>query len=244
MQLRKDNLRRAGDGPKRILLVDDHPLVREAIGMLIGADPQQTVVVGEAGSAAEGMRLVAERHPDLVVLDVSLPGANGIEVCKDIRAQFPGVRVLVLSMHEEDLYAERALRAGAQGYVVKSEPGAVVVEAINRVLSGELYVSQALASRLLKQMVTSHTPDDHRSGVERLSDRELSVFADLGNGLSSAEIAAKLKLSIKTVQTYRQNIRHKLGLRHNSEVVRYATRWAMGEGRPAGTALPGSPFPG
>jgi DNA-binding NarL/FixJ family response regulator len=213
---------------KRILLVDDHPLVREAITTLIEGHPG-LIVAGEASSATEAMRLLEGTKPDLILLDITLPGANGIEVIKDVCARHPGTRILVLSMHDEASYAERALRAGARGYIMKHQPGAVVMDAIQRVLSGELYVSPAMTSLLLTQMVSGHTGKDQRSGVERLSDRELGVFADIGNGFSSAEIAAKLHLSIKTVQTYRQHIKDKLGLRHSGDIVRCATEWVLNE---------------
>lgn len=215
--------------PKKVMIVDDHPLVRDGIAALIRATPGLQVSA-EEGSAEEALSAIDQDVPDLVVLDLVLPGKDGIELLKDIRARYPKVRVLVLSMHEETIYAERALRSGAQGYIMKHEQGAKVIEAIRGVLHGELVVSPVIASRMLKQFVTNKPGQDVRTSVERLSDRELQVFSAIGRGKSTQEIALMFDLSVKTIQTYREHIKRKLGLRNATDLVHSATRWVGAEG--------------
>lgn len=221
------------DGEKKILLVDDHPLVREGIATLIRATPDLKISA-EVGSAAEALAAIEAERPDLVLLDISLPGTSGIDLLKELHVRFPRLLVLVLSMHEESVYAERALRAGAHGYIMKQEPGAKVIEAVRCVLRGELYVSQTLAARMVKLFVTNKQGKDTRTSVERLSDRELQVYSLIGNGVSTQEIAGKLDLSVKTIQTYREHIKRKLGLRNATDLVHHATHWVENEAvRPA-----------
>jgi DNA-binding NarL/FixJ family response regulator len=223
---------------KKILLVDDHPLVREGIATLIRAEPDLRISA-EAGSAAEALQAIEEEMPDLVLLDISLPGTSGIELLKDLHIRYPRLFVLVLSMHEESVYAERALRAGAHGYIMKQEPGAKVVEAVRCVLRGELYVSPSLAARMVKLFVANKQGKDSRTSVERLSDRELQVYSYIGSGLSTQEVAAKLHLSVKTIQTYREHIKRKLGLRNATDLVHHATHWVENEAMsPAGQPAP------
>lgn len=213
---------------RKILLVDDHPLVREGIATLIRATPDLRLSA-EAGSAAEALQAIQDEMPDLVLLDISLPGTSGIELLKDLHARFPRLLVLVLSMHEESVYAERALRAGAQGYIMKQEAGAKVIEAVRCVLRGELYVSASLAARMVKLFVANKQGKDTRTSVERLSDRELQVYSFIGSGLSTQEVAEKLCLSVKTIQTYREHIKRKLGLRNATDLVHHATHWVENE---------------
>ena len=215
--------------PKKVMIVDDHPLVRDGIAALIRTSPGLRVSA-EVGNAEEALVAVAAEVPDLVVLDLVLPGKDGIELLKEIHAQYPKVRVLVLSMHEETIYAERALRAGAQGYVMKHELGAKVIEAIRSVLHGELVVSPVIASRMLKQFVSNKPGQDARTSIERLSDRELQVFSAIGRGKSTQEIALMFSLSVKTIQTYREHIKRKLGLRNATDLVHCATHWVGSEG--------------
>jgi DNA-binding NarL/FixJ family response regulator len=217
-----------GQGKKKILLVDDHPLVREGIATLIRDAPDLTISA-EAGSASEAFQAIEEEMPDLVLLDISLPGASGIELLKDLHVRYPRLHVLVLSMHEESVYAERALRAGAHGYIMKQEPGAKVVEAVRSVLRGDLYVSSSLAARMVKLFVANKQGKDTRTSVERLSDRELQVYTFIGSGVSTQEVATKLNLSIKTIQTYREHIKRKLGLRNATDLVHHATHWVENE---------------
>jgi len=211
-----------------VLLVDDHPLVREGIANLIRTTPELKVSA-EVGNAEETLLALAKEVPDLVLLDISLPGKNGIELLKDMHARYPRMQVLVLSMHEETVYAERALRAGAHGYIMKQEPGAKVIEAIRCVLRGELYVSPAIAAHMLKQYVSNRQGLDTRTSIEKLSDRELQVFSSIGKGMSTQEIAEMFHLSVKTIQTYREHIKRKLGLRNATDLVHHATHWVESE---------------
>jgi len=219
-----------GCGPKKIMIVDDHPLVRDGIATLIRATPGLGVSA-EVGNAEEALLAISKEVPDLVLLDLVLPGKDGIELLKDIHARYSNVRVLVLSMHEETVYAERALRAGAQGYIMKHEPGSKVIEAIRSVLHGELFVSPVIAAHMLKQYVSNKQGLDTRSS----SDRELQVFSAIGKGMSTQEIAGLFGLSIKTIQTYREHIKRKLGLRNATDLVHYATNWVGSE---VGAACP------
>ena len=213
---------------RKILLVDDHPLVREGIAALLRATPDLTISA-EVGSADEALQAIEAELPDLVLLDISLPGASGIELLKDLHVRYPRLLVLVLSMHEESVYAERALRAGAQGYIMKQEPGSRVIEAVRCVLRGDLYVSPSLAARMVKLFVANKQGKDTRTSVERLSDRELQVYSFIGGGLSTQEVATKLSLSVKTIQTYREHIKRKLGLRNATDLVHHATHWVENE---------------
>ena len=206
------------------MIVDDHPLVRDGIATLIRATPGLGVSA-EVGNAEEALLAISKEVPDLVLLDLVLPGKDGIELLKDIHARYSNVRVLVLSMHEETVYAERALRAGAHGYIMKHEPGAKVIEAIRSVLHGELFVSPVIAAHMLKQYVSNKQGLDTRTSIEKLSDRELQVFSAIGKGMSTQEIAGMFSLSVKTIQTYREHIKHKLGLRNATDLVHYATHW-------------------
>ncbi len=218
----------SADGPKRIMLVDDHPLVTEGVAALIRVTTDLQVFA-EVGSAEEALKVLEKDVPDLMLLDISLPGVNGIELLKDVRVRFPDIYVLVLSMHEEGVYAERALRAGAHGYIMKMEPGLKVVEAIRQVLRGELYVSPTLAARMLKLFVSNKPGGDTRTSMEKLSDRELQVYTQIGNGRSTRDIAVELGLSVKTVQTYREHIKRKFALRGAAELVYHATQWVSSE---------------
>ncbi|MBP7636909.1 MAG: response regulator transcription factor [Kiritimatiellae bacterium] len=209
----------------RILLVDDHPLVREGLTTLFHATPDLRVV-DEAGSAEAAIELLQVRLPDLAMIDLALPGKDGLDLIKMIRDTYPTLRMIVLSMHEETLYAERVLRAGAHGYIMKDMLGPQIVEAVRSVLRGEIFVSPAISSRMLRQILDRDSPPPPSDDVESLSDRELQVFLCLGSGLSSKEIAARLGLNIKTIQTYREHIKHKLRLRNATDLVHFATQWS------------------
>lgn len=210
--------------PRTIMLVDDHPLLRQGLAMLIRAEPD-LAVLAEVGCADEALNMLAKEVPDLVLLDISMPRVQGIDLLKDLRVRYPSLSVLVLSMHEENVYAERALRAGARGYIMKNETNLKVLEAIRSVLGGELYVSPALAARMLKLFVSGKMEGDTRSDIEKLSDRELQVFACIGKGMATREVAEQLSLSAKTIQTYREHVKRKLGLRNATELVHSATNW-------------------
>ena len=213
-----------GSGKKsRVLLVDDHPVIRQGLAALIREEPDLDVC-GEASNAREALELIAAQNPEIALVDISLNGPDGIELIKDIKIRYPEVRVLVLSMHDEAVYAERALRAGARGYLMKSEPLEKVIEAIRRVLMGEIHVSERFASRLLHQVVgQGHVAE--MSAMDRLSDRELQVFRSIGQGMGIREIAGELYLSVKTIEAHREHIKRKLGLASSAELRRYAIRY-------------------
>jgi DNA-binding NarL/FixJ family response regulator len=209
----------------RVVLVDDHPMVRQGLARLIN-DENDLCVCGEADSAAAAIELIHSVKPDLAIIDISMGGADGIELIKDLRIHRPEMPVLVLSMHDESLYAERVLRAGAKGYVTKQEAPEKVMTAIRRVLAGEVYVSERIAARLLKA-VTGARGDGGQSPLDRLSDRELQVFRLIGGGMSVREIAEKLFLSVKTIETHREHIKDKLNLKSSSELLRYAVQYGV-----------------
>jgi DNA-binding NarL/FixJ family response regulator len=209
--------------PKQILIVDDHPMMREGLAALITAQPD-LAVCAQATDAREALRAVEAHWPDLVLLDISLPGKSGLEVIKDILALQSGLAILVLSMHDEALYAERVLRAGARGYVMKQEGGKRIMEGIRAVLAGRVFVSEKMSARIMDAF-TGRRAGDAGSSVESLSDREFEVFQLIGRGRSTKEIAAQLHLSVKTVEVHRVNIKAKLKLATSPELVHYAVRW-------------------
>ena len=207
----------------RLYLVEDHPVTREGLARLINFEPDLHVC-GQAGSSAQALADIPAANPHLVLVDISLAGTSGIELIKDIVARHPALPILVLSTHDETLYAERALRAGAKGYIMKYEPTGEVMVAIRRVLHGGVYLSERMQSRLVG-IVAGGRPAATASDVERLSDRELEVFTLLGQGQSTAQIAAMLRVSGSTVATHRAHIMEKLGLENSREVVRRAVAW-------------------
>lgn len=212
---------------KRILIVDDHPMMREGLSQLIGQE-SDLEVCGQTGSAREGLDLVNRLKPDLVLVDISLPGKNGLELIKDIQALRPGTGVLVISMHDESLYAERVLRAGGRGYVMKQEGGKKLMEAMRQVLDGKIFVSDKISAKIL-EIFSGNRPDAATQPVQCLTDREFEVFQFIGKGLDVREIAEKLHLSVKTVEVHRRNIKQKLKLKSVAELLRYAVRWVESE---------------
>ena len=209
--------------PARVLIVDDHPAVREALALRIGREPGLEVC-GEADDVAEALRLAAEARPAVAVVDLSLKTSDGLELIKRIRDRDRAIRIVVWSMHPESLYAERALRAGALAYVSKDEATDTIIEAIGRVLRGEVWLSEAMAQRLLLRSFGRQAP---RSPLDALADRELEVFRRIGRGTRTAEIARQMHLSVSTVETYRNRIRQKLGLADGTALARYAIRWVL-----------------
>jgi DNA-binding NarL/FixJ family response regulator len=214
---------------KRVLLVDDHPLMRLGMSQLIDRQPD-LMVCGQAEDANEALKSVANLNPDVVVLDLTLKDSDGLEVLKNINAQHPTVPVLVLSIHAESLYAELALRAGAEGYVMKSEPLANVLSAIRRVLTGGIYVSESMTSRMLHQHARGPTTVETLP-IERLTDRERQVLRLLGHWYTTREIARVLHLSIKTVENYREKLKAKLNLDSASALVQFAVEWTQNSKR-------------
>ena len=208
----------------RILIVDDHPIVRQGLTQLINCE-EDFVVCGQAQNAPEAMSIIGRTKPDIVIVDISLKDRSGLELIKDIKAQYPVLAVLALSMHDESLYAERALRAGAKGYVMKDEATENVVKAIRQILNGRIYVSDKMAVRMMHKLVGQKS-DMRESPVECLSNRELQVFTMLGKGTGTRQIAQKLSLSVKTIETYRAHIKEKLYLTDAAELLTYAIQWA------------------
>ena len=213
----------------QVLIVDDHPAVREALALRISRQPDLEVC-GEAADTSDALRLVAEILPDAAVVDISLKIGNGIDLIKRIKDRNDHVRILVWSMHSESLYAERALRAGALGYINKDQATDRIVEAIRRVLEGKVYLSEAMAERMLQRAVGGAREEVTCSPVDFLADRELEVFRLIGGGVKTAEIADRLHLSVKTVETYRDRIRQKLHLDDGTILAHYATQWVLENG--------------
>jgi DNA-binding NarL/FixJ family response regulator len=213
--------------PTRVVIVDDHPLLRKGVGQLINAE-KDMMVVGEAEDAAKALTVIETARPDVALIDISLGGASGIELLKNIKARFPRLQVLVLSMHDESVYAHRALRAGASGYIMKQEATEKVLTALRKVLRGEVYLSERLGTRLLNTLVGGRS-SAAASPIEALSDRELEVFSHIGQGHGTRPIAEKLHLSVKTIESHRAHIKEKLNLQTATELVHHAIQWVQSE---------------
>jgi DNA-binding NarL/FixJ family response regulator len=222
MKAAKASNKKAEPG-KRIVIIDDHPLFRKGLEQLISSS-NGFAVCGEAGNAAEGLSALRKLKPDLTIIDISLPGANGIELIKNIRAEFPKLPLLVLSMHDESVYALRSIRAGAQGYIMKQEALENVVRALHEIMSGRPYLSPAMSARLITNFAKGN--DDAKTNLaDNLSDRELEILELIGKGREVREIARELHLSPKTVETHRAHIKEKLNLANARQVARFAVQW-------------------
>ncbi len=209
----------------RVLLVEDHPIVRQGLAQLINQEPDLEVC-GEAAAVSEAMEIVEATHPDLALIDISLKSSNGLELVKDLARSHPYVRTLVLSLFDEMVYAERVLRAGAKGYIMKAEATDNVMEAIRAVLAGNVYVSDRVRQKLFDRMVGTQA-DPSESPVGLLSDRELEVFQMVGEGNGTRAIADRLNLSVKTIETYKSHIKSKLALKDGTELIQQAVKWVM-----------------
>ena len=207
----------------KILLVDDHPLLRQGLKVLIEQNSRYEVC-GEADSAPRALELAAKLSPNLAIVDITLKSTDGIELTKGLRAQVPDMPILVVSMHDEDVYAERVLRAGAMGYLMKHEAADKVMAAIESILHGEIYLSDRLKGKLLQQFVHQRNPQPV-SPTEKLSDREMEVFRLIGTGYGTREIAGLLNLSVKTIDSYRENLKAKLDLPTGGDLMRYSIQW-------------------
>jgi DNA-binding NarL/FixJ family response regulator len=207
----------------KVLLVDDHPILRQGLARMINAEAD-FVVCGEAEDAAKAFDAVGTLSPDVAVIDISLKGSNGIELTKNLKARYPALPILVLSMHDESLYAERALRAGALGYIMKEEASEQVLVGIRRVLAGEIFLSERMKTKMLQQMASGRAKTV-TSPIELLTDRELEVFRLIGEGRSTRQIAGQLHLSVRTVEAYREYIKAKLGLKNSTELIQHAFHW-------------------
>lgn len=214
-------------GEARVFLVDDHPIVRQGLALLIDREAD-LAVCGEADGGVGVLQAIADVRPDIVVLDIALNGPDGLDLLKTIRVHDPGTPVLVLSMHDEMTYAERALRAGANGYIMKQEATEKVLVAIRRILRGEMYLSDRLTNRMLQHFIRGSVsaPD---SPLSNLSDRELEVFRLIGDGHATRQIADELHISVKTVESYQAHIKEKLSLRSARELVQHAIKWSVSE---------------
>ena len=215
-------MRKSAPPKQRIVIVDDHPMMREGLAQLIEHEPD-LVVEAQADSAAQALHTIESSVPNLLLVDISLPDKGGLELIKDVHTLHPTLPILVISMHDETLYAERVLRAGGRGYIMKQEGGKKLMHAIRQVLSGHIYVSEKISAKILENFSGNH--GQSQSPVEKLSDREFEVFQLLGQGKGTRDIAEHLHLSIKTVEVHRANIRKKLELPTGNELVRYAIRW-------------------
>jgi DNA-binding NarL/FixJ family response regulator len=211
----------------KVFVVDDHPIVRQGLALLINREADLTVC-GEAEDAQSAMQSVNSDRPDIMVVDISLNGPDGLDLLKDIRMRHPDLPVLILSMHDESIYAERALRAGAQGYIMKQEATEKVLVALRRILRREIYVSERIANRMLQRFIGSPSAD-RPSSVADLTDRELEVFRLIGEGHSTRQIAEELHISVKTVESYQAHIKEKLSLRSARELVQHAIQWSISE---------------
>ena len=210
---------------KKVVIVDDHPIVREGFKKLVDSEPDFNVV-GTAESAVEAMCLIRETTPDVAMVDLSLKESSGIELIKDLQVNFPELRILVVSLHDEEIYAERVLRAGAKGFIMKAEAVDDIITAVRKVSSGGIYLSSKMQSRMLEIMAgggvsTAVNP------VDILSDRELEVFEMIGGGLKTTQIAETLSLSVKTIETYKSHLKLKLKLKNGVELIQRAVEWNM-----------------
>ena len=212
----------------RILIVDDHPMMRQGLAQLVNNEPDLAVCC-EVENAHQALAAIDKDPPELVLADITLPDKSGIELIKDIQAIHSGLAVLVISMHDESLYAERVLRAGGRGYIMKQEGGKKLMEAIRQVLSGQIYVSEKMSARILESFSGRRFPGAEKSPVENLTDREFEVLQLIGQGKGTRQIAEKLHLSVKTVEVHRVNIKTKLKLKSATELIRFAVRWVEGQ---------------
>lgn len=216
-----------GTAKKKVFVVDDHPIVRQGLTLMINREAD-LVVCGEAEDAIKAVQAIATANPDILIVDISLNGPDGLDLLKDVRARYPELPVLILSMHDESVYAERALRAGAQGYIMKQEATEKVLVAVRRILSHEIYISERIANRMLQRYIGSRGTGRPAS-IADLTDRELEVFRLIGEGHSTRRIAEELHISVKTVESYQAHIKEKLSLRSARELVQHAIQWSVAE---------------
>jgi DNA-binding NarL/FixJ family response regulator len=209
-----------------IMIIDDHPIVRQGLKMIIERE-DRFKICAEASNASDAIRIIGDAKPAIAIVDISLEGTtNGIELVKAIKERYPSIVCIVLSMYDESLYAERAIRAGAKGYVMKKEADENIISAINMVLSGELYLSEGMSKTIVNKLL--HGSSDKELLPETsLSDRELEIFMMIGNGVSMKDVARQLNLSLNTVETHRRHIREKMQFKDNNELVKYAVQWVF-----------------
>tara|TARA_E500000305_G_scaffold111956_2_gene130440 strand:+ start:207211 stop:207960 length:750 start_codon:yes stop_codon:yes gene_type:complete len=225
IDFRNQHMSQVNQQKTKVMIVDDHPIVREGYSRLI-EHQDDLQVCGEADSKVDAIRKIMENPPDLIIVDISLKDGSGLELIKDVKAQFSQIKMLTVSMHDETLFAERSLRAGALGYVNKQQAPEQLIKAIYQVLKGKVYLSAAVTERMICRSIGSDNYSD-QSPIESLSDRELEVFEQIGEGETTRSIAQKLNLSSKTVETYRENIKHKLNLENATALTRHAIQWVL-----------------
>ncbi len=211
----------------KIFLVEDHPIFRKGLAEILNSQ-KNMLVCGEAEDAIQALDGIKETKPDFIIVDVSLKDSSGIELIKDIRLRHPNVLILTLSMHDETIYAERALRSGAKGYLMKQEAPETVVKAVYHILNGNIYVSDRIATRMFNKLIDGQANSEN-SPVDLLTDRELEVFQLIGHGLGTRQIAQKLHVSVKTIENHRAHIKEKLNLNSAIELVQHATLWVQQE---------------
>ncbi len=209
---------------RKVFIVDDHPIIRDGLTALINHE-SDLYVCGQAGEARQALKAISELKPDVAIVDITLEDSDGIELTKNIKARYPKLPVIVLSMHDESIYAERALRAGARAYLMKDTVSDKIITAIQTVLSGEIYVSDAMAKKLLRKLAGNHV-DAVSNPIEKLTDREFEVFRWIGQGNKPSRIAKRMHLSVKTVETYIARIREKLDIADSAQLLEYAIKWA------------------
>jgi DNA-binding NarL/FixJ family response regulator len=210
----------------KVLIVDDHPIVREGLAQMIRREPDLTVC-GEAEDAQSALQMTYALKPDILIVDISLHGPDGLDLLKSVRAKDPTLPVLILSMHDESIYAERSLRAGANGYIMKQEATENVLVALRRILNREVYVSPQIANKMLQRFVSAGAAHAKHSSLDELSDRELEVLRLMGEGHGTRQIADALHLSVKTVESYQAHLKEKLALKNSRELVQYAVQWTL-----------------
>ncbi len=215
------------DNKTKIMVIDDHPLVRQGLAQIISQEEDMSLVA-EAGDAIEALQNFEKAEPDLVIVDISLKGTSGVDLTKTLLSKNPKILILVISMYDESLYAERVLRAGAKGYLMKQEATENVVSAIRRILSGETYVSDKMKDSFMNKLLTGNSASPSNS-AESLSDRELEVLQLVGQGYATREVASALHVSIKTVESHYANIKMKLDLKNSNELIQYAVKWCLTE---------------
>jgi DNA-binding NarL/FixJ family response regulator len=221
---RKELQSKTESNKRKVLIVDDHPVVRDGLTSLINHE-SDLYVCGETGEAQQALKLITELKPDVVIVDITLGGSDGIELTKDIKARYPRLPVIVLSMHDESVYAERVLHAGARAYLMKDAVSEKIITAIRTVLSGEIYVSDIMAKKLLRKIAGNHV-DVISAPIESLTDREFEIFRRIGQGYKSSRIAQRMHISVKTVETYCARIKGKLDIANAAELLQYAIKWA------------------
>lgn len=212
----------------KILIVDDHPVVRKGMKMYIESESDFTVC-GEASNSSEAINLINREDPDLVTVDLSLEkDASGLDLIKAIRSRFPKINILVISMHDESFFAERAIKAGAKGYLMKKEAQETILIALKKILEGGMYISEEINKKIIEKLLHNHPVENDRS-VDQLSNKEFEVFQLIGKGLNSKEIGKKLNMSKNTVDSHKRHIKEKLNLRNSQELIRYSVQWSMNQ---------------